>query len=146
MTLVKFNTRSTQNPFNNLVDDFFGNVPSFLREDFVPAKNSVAVNIKETEKDYQLDIIAPGLNKEDFRINTDNNILTVEAERKATEENKNEKLIRNEYRFQSFKRSFTIDKNIDAENISAKYVNGVLTLNLPRKAEVRPAVKQISVQ
>jgi HSP20 family protein len=73
-------------------------------------------------------------------------MLTIEVQRKLEEENKTEKQIRREYKYQSFKRSFTVDENIDAENISAKYVNGVLTLNLPKKAVVKNSAKQISIQ
>ena len=93
-----------------------------------------------------LEVIAPGFQKEDFKINLDNNTLTISAEKKEEKENQNEKFIRKEYKQQSFKRSFTIDENIDAENISAKYVNGVLTLNLAKKQEVKPQIKEISIQ
>jgi HSP20 family protein len=93
-----------------------------------------------------LEVIAPGFQKEDFKVNLDNNTLTISAEKKEETENKNEKFIRKEFKQQSFKRSFTIDENIDAESISAKYVNGVLTLNLAKKQEVKPSVKEISIQ
>jgi HSP20 family protein len=93
-----------------------------------------------------LEVVAPGFQKEDFKINLDNNTLTISAEKKEETENQNEKFIRKEYKQQSFKRSFTIDENVDAENISAKYVNGVLTLNLAKKQEVKPSVKEISIQ
>jgi HSP20 family protein len=93
-----------------------------------------------------LEVIAPGFQKDDFKLNLDNNTLTVSAEKKDETENQNEKFIRKEYKQQSFSRSFTIDENIDAENISAKYVNGVLTLNLAKKLEVKPPVKEISIQ
>ena len=93
-----------------------------------------------------LELVAPGFQKEDFKINLDNNTLTISAEKKEETENQNEKFIRKEYKQQSFSRSFTIDENIDAGNISAKYVNGVLTLNLAKKQEVKPPVKEISIQ
>jgi HSP20 family protein len=102
--------------------------------------------VKETENGYVLELIAPGFQKEDFKINLDNNTLTISAEKKEETENQNEKFIRKEYKQQSFSRSFTIDENIDAETISAKYVNGVLTLNLAKKQEVKPSVKEISIQ
>ena len=146
MTLVRFNNKPAKS-FNNLMDDFFATMPSIIGEGtgwndklFAP------VNIRETEKDYVLEIVAPGMNKDDFQINLDNNTLTISAESKEESLNENEKQIRKEYRYQSFKRSFTIDENIDAENIAAKYLNGVLTLNLPFKTEVKSPVKQISIQ
>jgi len=148
MTLVKFNNRPVNKSFNNFVDDFFATVPSIFRDDFIAPsfRSFTPVNVKETEKDYVLEVIAPGFQKEDFKVNLDNNTLTISAEKKEETENKNEKLIRKEFKQQSFKRSFTIDENIDAESISAKYVNGVLTLNLVKKQEVKPSVKEISIQ
>ena len=146
MTQVRFNGQPVGRSFNNLMDDFFASVPSIIRDEFVPAKQNVPVNIKETETDYQLEVVAPGFEKENFKISLENKILTIEGEKKTEEENKNEKIVRREFRNQSFKRSFTVDENIDKDNISAKYVNGVLTLNLPKKGEVKPSTQQISVQ
>ena len=148
MTLVRFQNKPAQKSFNNFMDDFFATVPSILRDDFVTPsfRSFTPVNIKETENDYVLELVAPGFQKEDFKINLDNNTLTISAEKKEETENQNEKFIRKEYKQQSFSRSFTIDENIDAENISAKYVNGVLTLNLAKKQEVKPSVKEISIQ
>jgi HSP20 family protein len=148
MTLVKFQNRPVDKSFNNFIDDFFATVPSILSNDFVTPnfRSFTPVNVKETENDYVLDVVTPGFQKEDFKINLDNNTLTISTEKKEETENQNEKFIRKEYKQQSFKRSFTIDENVDAENISAKYVNGVLTLNLAKKQEVKPSVKEISIQ
>lgn len=148
MTLVKFQNRPSNKSFNNFMDDFFATVPSILRDDFVTPsfRSFTPVNIRETENGYVLELVAPGFQKEDFKINLDNNTLTISVEKKEETENQNEKFIRKEYKQQSFSRSFTIDENIDAENISAKYVNGVLTLNLAKKQEVKPQVKEISIQ
>ena len=148
MALVKFYNRPVNKSFNNLMDDFFATVPSILRDDFVTPsfRSFTPVNIKETENDYVLEVVAPGFQKEDFKINLDNNTLTISAEKKEETENQNEKFVRKEFKQQSFSRSFTIDEKIDAENISAKYVNGVLTLNLAKKQEVKPSVKEISIQ
>jgi len=146
MTQVRFNGQPVGRSFNNLVDDFLANVPSIIRDEFVPSKQNVPVNIKETETDYQLEVVAPGFEKENFKVSLEDKLLTIEGEKKTEEENKNEKLVRREFKTQSFKRSFTIDENIDKENISAKYVNGVLTLNLAKKQEVKPSVKEISIQ
>ncbi|HEY6954907.1 MAG TPA: Hsp20/alpha crystallin family protein [Flavisolibacter sp.] len=148
MTLVKLNNRPLQKSFNNLMDDFFATVPSIFRDDFVTPsfRSFTPVNIKETENDYVLEVVAPGFQKDDFKINLDNNTLTISADKKEETENNNEKFIRKEFKQQSFSRSFTIDEKTDAENISAKYVNGVLTLNLAKKQEVKPPVKEISIQ
>jgi HSP20 family protein len=104
------------------------------------------VNIKETEKNYSVDVAAPGFDKADFKVSLDQNILTISAEKKNEVKNEGEKEIRREYSLRSFKRSFTLDEKIDAAAIEAKYVNGVLTLNLPKKEEVKSASKEISIQ
>ena len=130
------------------MDDLFATVPSLFKDDFVtpPFRSFTPVNVKEMENNYVLEVVAPGFQKEDFKINLDNNTLTISAETKKETEGKNEKFIRKEYKHQSFSRSFTIDENIDAESISARYVNGILTLNLAKKQEVKPSVKEISIQ
>ena len=75
----------------------------------------------------------------------EHNLLSVSADKKSENEAKTEKHLRKEYKHQSFKRSFTIDEKINAENIDAEYVNGILTLNLPKKQEVKLAAKQINI-
>src|SRR5215216_1018378 len=147
MTFVKINSKPADKSFNNLIDDLFENMPSIIRDDLVTpnAKPSVPVNIKETQTDYVLELFAPGLEKEDFRIHLENNTLTISAEKKTEAANQNEKQILKEYKQESFKRSFTIDEKVDAENIVAKFLNGVLTLNLPKKTDVKEATKQISI-
>src|SRR5215470_11673177 len=145
MTVVKFNNRPA-NGFN-LLDNFFNELPTFFKDDFgTKAQGFVPVNVKETQDAYQLEVVAPGFEKNDFSINLDKNMLTVSAEVKAVAENKDEKQVRREYSYRSFKRSFTIDEKVDFEKIEAKYVNGVLTLNLPRKEEVKASAKEILVK
>jgi HSP20 family protein len=148
MTLVKFKNRPVENGFNNLMDDFFATFPSIYKDDVSTAstKQLIPVNINKTTTGYQLEIVAPGLEKEDFKIQLENNLLTVSAERKNKTENKEEKQIRREYRYPAFKRSFTVDEKIDTDGISAKYVNGVLLLNLPKKEEVKAATKEITIK
>lgn len=148
MTLVSFKNRPVERNFNNVMDTFFNGYPSLFRNDLTNSdfKPFAPVNVKEVENGYQLELVAPGFEKDDFKVSLDKNLLTISAEKKNEEEAKNEKQLRQEYKFQSFKRSFTLDEHIDAENIDAKYVNGVLTFTLPKKAEVKPAAKQISIQ
>ncbi len=151
MTLVKFNQKPFEGSFNNFVDDLFAGFPVRSKNEFEQTwRGSVPVNIKETEKSYSLEIVAPGFEKNDFKINLDQQILTVSAEKEAvvkadSDNAQNEKQIRKEYSFRSFKRSFTLNEKTNADGIEAKYVNGILTLNLPKKEEVKPSVQQISV-
>jgi HSP20 family protein len=144
MTVVRYKNRTNGQPaFNNLISDLFPQMPSLYRSEFTQV---APVNIRETETEYILDVVAPGLNKEDFKIALDNNILSISVEKKEENVAENEKFVRKEYKQQSFKRSFTLDEKINAEAISAQYVNGVLTLNLPKREEVKPATKQITIQ
>ena len=147
MTLVKVKHRPFEQNFNSWMDDFFTPFASINRDDVAkPYKTGVAANVSELENGYRLDVIAPGFEKEAFQINLDKNLLTLSADVKKEETGKEVKMVRNEYRFASFKRSFTIDETIDAENITAEYKNGVLTLNLPRKTAVKAATKNITIQ
>jgi len=107
---------------------------------------SVPVNIHETDKSYELGVIAPGLKKEDLKINVDKNILTISFEQKEEKkEQEGSKVLRSEYSFRSFKRSFTLTEKIDAAQISAKYADGVLYVTLPKKENVEQTAQEISV-
>lgn len=148
MTQVRFNRKPFEATFNSLVDDLFTEMPVLFKNGIKQQdKNGlVPVNIRESEKSYNLEVIAPGFDKADFKISLDQNILTISAEKKAEEKNEGWKEIRREYSFRSFNRSFTLDEKIDAAGIDAKFVNGILTLNLPKKEEVKSASKEISIQ
>lgn len=147
MTLVKFNKRPFERSFDNLFDNFFNEMPVAFKNDFNPSgwNNFAPVNIKETKDSYNLEVVAPGFEKADFKIKQEGDVLTISAEKKEEVKNENEKHIRKEYSYRSFKRSFTLDEKINAGNIEAKYVNGVLTLNLPKKETVKEVAKEISI-
>ncbi len=85
-----------------------------------------------------MEVIAPGFEKQDFKVNLDQDVLTISAEKKKdTENSTNEKQIRKEFSVRTFKRSFTVDNKIDAGKIEAKYVNGILILTLPKKEHAK---------
>ena len=148
MTQVKFNLDPFEKSLNGMIDDLFNDMPDLFKNDFNKSawKGFAPVNVKEYENVYELELVAPGFSKEDFKIQLENDILTISAEAKQEEKKENEKMIRSEYGFKSFKRSFTIDKKIDATTIDAKYVNGVLRLNLPKKTEVKASATEIKIQ
>lgn len=148
MAYVKFNRKPFEGTFSNLVDDIFTELPVLLNNGFnnTVRKDSVPVNVKETEKSYQLEVVAPGFEKTDFKVNLEQNVLTISAEKQNEENTGKDKEIRREYSFRSFKRSFTLDEKIDATNIEASYVNGVLTLNLPKKVAVKAAATEIIIK
>ena len=147
MTNVKFNRKPFEGTFNTFVDDLFTELPELFKTEFNNSdrKGFVPVNVKETEKTYQLDVVAPGFEKTDFIINLDQNLLTISAEKKNEVTQESDKQIRREYSFRSFKRSFTLDEKIDATNIEASYINGVLTLNLPKKETVKASATKIVI-
>jgi HSP20 family protein len=146
MTYLKLKTTPVNGNFNNLLENIFSPRPYITGSDYNglnPGK-AVPVNITESKSGYEIEIAAPGFLKEDFKINLEKNLLTISAEVNSEAET-DKKTIRNEFKKQSFQRSFTIDENVETENISAQYVNGILTLNLQKKVEVRPEVKQINI-
>lgn len=148
MTHVKFNRKPFEGSFNTLVDELFTELPGLLKSELNQNLNKgfIPVNIKETEKSYQLEVVAPGFEKTDFKINLDQSLLTVSAEKKEEVKDEKQKQIRREYSYQSFKRSFTVDEKIDATNIEASYINGVLILNLPKKEVVKASATEISIK
>ncbi len=148
MTYTKFTRQPFEKNFSTIMEDLFTEIPGFLKNEINKTgwKGSVPVNVKETDKAFQLEVIAPGFTKEDFTVNLENNLLTVSVEKKEGVKAENEKQIRNEYSFKSFKRSFTIDEKIDATKTDATYINGVLRLNFSKKEEVRRAATEIKIQ
>src|SRR4249920_2011582 len=137
MTLVKVNNPINRS-FDGLMNELFNELPiSFgksLREDVL---HFPPVNIVEKDDLYHIELSAPGMDKADFNVKLDGKVLTISSEKKEEKKQENEKMIRKEYNYRSFKRSFTVDEKIDATNISARYENGILKLDLPKKEEVK---------
>jgi HSP20 family protein len=98
-----------------------------------------AVNIRETGENFVVEMAAPGMKKEDFKIELDNNMLTIASEKEDTYEEKDgEKFTRKEFSYQSFQRTFHLPKEtVDADKIEARYENGVLHLTIPKKDEAK---------
>lgn len=106
-----------------------------------------AVNIKETETNFSLFVAAPGLSKKDFHIDIEENVLTISAEKEQVKEETPENYTLREYSFDTFKRSFTLPKDmVDTEKISAAYKNGELIISIPKKEIVTKAAKLIEVK
>lgn len=145
MTLVKFNKRPELS-VNTLLSEFFTDDPFFWKPANGTGLHVPPVNIYEQEGTYQLDLNVPGRKKEDFTINLSNGILTISFEAKAETDKETVKVLRREFGYKSFKRSFTIDEQIDAEKIEARYEDGILRLLLPKKVQVKEGVKMITVQ
>ncbi|HXL56214.1 MAG TPA: Hsp20/alpha crystallin family protein, partial [Chitinophagaceae bacterium] len=107
--------------------------------------NVPAVNIYETNDSYHLELAAPGLKKEDFKVSLEKGLLIISYEKKTETENKDLKTHRREFKVTSFKRSFAVDDKINTDGIEAKYENGLLKLYLPKKEEVKSSPKQIEI-
>lgn len=143
MTLVKVHNPVQKN-INTFFDELFNELPAFgktINNLFTPA-----VNIVETADAYHLELNAPGRKKEDFNITVDKGLLTISYEKKEEMKSEDVKVVRREFNYQSFKRSFSVDDKINTEAIEAKYEDGLLKLLLPKVAEVKAAAKQISIQ
>lgn len=104
-----------------------------------------SVNVKETEKGFELAVAAPGLEKKDFRISVEKDQLTISAQKENQSEEKTNRFLRREFSYEKFTRSFTLPENIDAENITAQYENGVLNVLLPKRGDSAPRTKEISI-
>lgn len=131
---------------NNLV------FPSLMNEIFKPDwfgglenmnSNIPSVNIKENEKDFEIELVVPGRKKEDFNIEIDNNVLTISSEVNSEKEASEENYTRREFGFSSFKRAFTLPETIDEEKIKADYLDGILSFTLPKRKEALPKPKRL---
>lgn len=137
MSIVKRN-----NPlFPSLMNEFF-------RPDFFGGMETLgiavpAVNIKETEKDFELELAIPGRKKEDFNIEVDKNELTISAEKKSEDAVLEKDYTRREFTYDSFKRVFSLPETVDVDKINASYENGILKFTLPKKEEALPKPKKL---
>ena len=150
MTLVKRNS-SLLNPLPMLFDDFFNrDLFNWNNSNYSNTDTTIpAVNIRETAENYEVEVAAPGMTKNDFKVELDGNLLTISSERtNQKEENDNERYARKEFSYQSFQRTFTLHKEVvDMEKIQAKYENGLLNIKIPKKEEAKqkpPRLIQIS--
>jgi len=133
--LVKTNhsTPIIPNVFNELLKDM--NLLNFSDTN----SNIPAVNVNETVDDFVVSVAVPGLDKKDFIIDLEKDILTISSEKNAEKEVKKNNYTHKEYSYQSFKRSFTLPKNtVDNEKVTAKYINGELIINIPKREEAKP--------
>lgn len=141
MNLIKRNGNSI-NQWPVLFDDFFNrDFFNWGLSNFSDTNTTIpGVNIKETKDDFEVEVAAPGMNKKDFKIQLDGNMLTISSEKsnQKEENNKDEKYSRKEFSYQSFQRTFTLPKDVvDADKIEAKYENGLLHLVIPKKEEAK---------
>lgn len=135
MSLIKRN----ENPFHRfprLFEDFFSrDLWDWQNGNFSNTNTTIpSVNIRETENSYQLELAAPGMEKADFNIKLEDNRLIISSAKQQEQETKEAYYTRKEFSYQSFQRSFTLPADtVDADKIKARYENGLLTIDIPKK-------------
>lgn len=95
------------------------------------------VNITETDEDFTVEMAAPGMKRDDFNIELDNDLLVISAEMQQENENKNSSYTRREFSYESFRRSFHLPNTVEGDKIKAKYEDGMLRLIIPKKEEAK---------
>lgn len=147
MSKVKFNPfTSNKHSFEDMIDNFFNSsISEIVGSDFI--MNRPNVNVFESEKDYQIELAAPGLEKSDFHIDVEKEQLIVEVKKevKTEKESTNKKFTRREFDFSSFRRSFHIPETVNVNAIKASYTDGILRLSLPKKEEELAASRKITI-
>jgi HSP20 family protein len=146
MTLLK-RYESKYPSFPSIFDNWLSrDMMDWMNRNFSDTNTTVpAVNVSENENDFQIEVAAPGMTKDDFKITLENDTLTISSEKKEEHnEKKDGQYTRKEFSYQSFSRSFTIPERIvDGDRISAKYNNGLLHITLPKKEEAKPKPSRI---
>ena len=145
MSLIK-----TSEFFPSLIDRFFnGELADWNSTNYSGANSTLpAVNVLEDDNEFIIDVAAPGLRKEDFKVNLDNGRLTISSEHNEEDhEEKKGKYSRREYSYQSFQRSFTLSNQmVDSDKIKASYSDGILRIQLPKREEVKPKpIREIQI-
>ena len=149
MTLARL-SNSRYPSFPSFLDRFFeGDLMDWNTWNFAGIDSTLpAVNVKENEHDFEIEVAAPGMKKSDFKLNYENGRLTISSERKDEKKEKNGgKITRREFSYQSFQRSFSVPEDVvNADQISARYHEGILHVTLPKHEEAKPKpAKEIKI-
>lgn len=148
MSLIKVKSNdpmAAANPFQNLFNDFF-------EGEFLPSRPSMrsgstpAANIQETENAYHVELASPGMSKDDFKIEVDEDLLTIRSEKETEKEEEGTRFTKREFNYTSFVRSFRLPEEVDADKISASYKEGILNLEIPRKEVEAKKVRKIDIK
>lgn len=131
----------------SLIDELFGRD---MMQNFFEDQTGIsmpAVNVVETNDNFRIDVAAPGLDKKDFKINLDNNVLTISSEKEEQHESQEEgKYMRREFSYSSFNRSFSLPTSVEAEKIKANHKDGILSIVIPKREEAKQKPpKQIAI-
>lgn len=121
----------------SLADEFFGKDLFPTLWDYSTTSSMPTVNIIESKDNFIIELAAPGLEKEDFKIDLHNNVLTISSEKEEKSNDSNEKFHRREFNYFSFRRSFTLPNSVNADKIEAAHKNGILSVLIPKKDEAK---------
>lgn len=131
----------------NILDDSWDSMFDSFFEDFpVSRKKNPAVDIKEDENGYAMEVELPGLTDKDIEVKVEGNLLTLSSKKSEEKEEKKKDYVVKERRSYSFCRSFVLPENVDADKISAEFKNGLLTLNVPKTEKAKPKLLEIKVK
>ena len=146
MTLVKFSPEKKNNSlkpgFNDIFDSFFND--AFLSDRMTT--RVPAANISETPDHFHIELAAPGLKKEDFKLDLEQNVLTISVEQSQENSGENKNYNKREYSYSSFVRSFTLPDSADDSGIEAEYIDGILKINIAKREEAKTVRRQIEVK
>lgn len=123
--------------FPSFMDDFLGRDFFSNFFDNKTGMSMPSVNIIEGKEDFRIEVAVPGLDKKDFKIDLNNNVLVISSEKEVKNEQNDEKYMRKEFSYSSFQRSFTLPNSVDAEKINAAYKDGVLNVTIPKKEDAK---------
>ena len=145
MTLVKFNNNRNQSllpGFNDVFDSIFND--TFFNDRMVA--RVPAANISESENNFHVELAAPGLKKEDFKLSLDRNVLNISVEQRSEDNNDQKNYSKREYSYSSWVRSFTLPESANADNIEASYTDGVLKIDIAKREEAKLVRRQIEIK
>ena len=145
MTLVKFNKNSNNAllpGFNDVFESIFND--TFFNDRMVA--RVPAVNISESENSYHVELAAPGLKKEDFKLNLERNQLTISVEQSSDHQDNHKNYSKREYSYSSFVRSFTLPESADDSRIDASYTDGILRIEIAKREEAKMVRRQIEIK
>lgn len=146
MSLIKFNNGTRNQGLSNGVNDIFESIfnDSFFSDRMM--SRVPAVNVSETADQYLIEMAAPGLSKEEFKINLERNMLTVSAEQQKQSEDSGKRYNKREFSYTSFVRSFALPDSADDANINAEYRDGILHISVAKKEEAKLVSRQIEIR
>jgi HSP20 family protein len=138
-------TRAGFPDFFSDMDQFFGMMPMPMSMRRQMEMNVPSVNIRDRQKDYLIEVAAPGMKKEDFNIDLERGVLTISSQKEDEKNEDKENYHKREYNYSSFSRSFTLPENLKPEEIKAHYENGILSLTVPKKQDQETNKQRIKI-